>query len=221
MSRSCEDVRGNLRFPSTPRRLVGCHGSLGPIVIALTAALSLAGTVASVALTQDDEVGAEASRTSALIAVPPGTRIDTSSFRLDDLAGTPHELGKTKANVVLVHFFATWCEPCREELPALQRLIERSGAADLAVLVVSVGEPDDRVRRFFASMQLSFPVLLDRERQVAKAWRVETLPTTFVLNRELEPRLMVEGEFAWDGIKLEELSDTIGLHKTPPRKDGG
>jgi hypothetical protein len=99
--------------------------------------------------------------------------------------------------------------------------MERSGASDLAVLVVSVGEPDDRVRRFFASMQLSFPVLLDRERQVAKAWHVETLPTTFVLNRELEPRLMVEGEFAWDGIKLEELSDTIGLHKTSPRKDGG
>ena len=200
---------------------MGWPASLAAIALVLAAALSLAGTVVSVALTQDDEVGAEASRTSALIAVPPGTRIDTSSLRLDDLPGTPHDLGETKANVVLVHFFATWCEPCREELPALQRLIERSGASDLAVLVVSVGEPDDRVRRFFASMQLSFPVLLDRERQVAKAWRVETLPTTFVLNRELEPRLMVEGEFAWDGIKLEELSDTIGLHKTQPRKDGG
>jgi peroxiredoxin len=207
--------------PSTSRSLVGCPASLGPIVLALTAALLLAGTLVGVALTQDDELGAEASRTSALIAVPPGTRVDMSSFRLDDLAGTQHDLGKTNANVVLVHFFATWCEPCREELPALQRLIERSGVSDLAVLVVSVGEPDDRVRRFFASMQLSFPVLLDRERQVAKAWRVETLPTTFVLNRELDPRLMVEGEFAWDGIKLEELSDTIGLHKTQPRKDGG
>lgn len=221
MSRSCRDVRGNVGVPSTSRSLVGCPASLGPIVLALTAALLLAGTLVGVALTQDDELGAEASRTSALIAVPPGTRVDMSSFRLDDLAGTQHDLGKTNANVVLVHFFATWCEPCREELPALQRLIERSGVSDLAVLVVSVGEPDDRVRRFFASMQLSFPVLLDRERQVAKAWRVETLPTTFVLNRKLEPRLMVEGEFAWDGIKLQELSDTIGLHKPLPRKDGG
>ncbi|MFZ2141968.1 MAG: hypothetical protein WAV78_34400, partial [Xanthobacteraceae bacterium] len=58
-------------LPNIPRRLVGCPASLGPIVLALTAALSLAGTVASVAVTQDDEVGAEASRTSALIAVPP------------------------------------------------------------------------------------------------------------------------------------------------------
>jgi peroxiredoxin len=219
--RSCRDVSGNLGFPSTPRRLVGWPASRDAIALMLAVTLSLAGTLVSVALTQDDKVGAEDSRTSALTAVPPGTRVDTSSFRLDDLVGTQHDLGKTKANVVLVHFFATWCEPCREELPALQRLIERSGAADLAVLVVSVGEPDDRVRRFFASMQLSFPVLLDRERQVAKAWRVETLPTTFVLNRELEPRLMVEGEFAWDGIKLEDLSDSIGLHKPPPRKDGG
>jgi len=219
--RSCRNVRGNLGFPNTSRRLVGWPASRGAIALVLAATLSLAGTLVSVALTQDDEVGAEDSRTSTLIAVPPGTRVDTSSFRLDDLAGTQHDLGKTKANVVLVHFCATWCEPCREELPALQRLIERSVAADLTVLVVSVGEPDDRVRRFFASIQLSFPVLLDRERQVAKAWRVETLPTTFVLNRELEPCLMVEGEFAWDGIKLEELSDTIGIHKPPPRKDGG
>jgi thiol-disulfide isomerase/thioredoxin len=189
-----------------------------PIILALAIQLSLAGTVLSAALTQEGATSQEESQTSTLIPVPPATHIDTSSFVLDDLAGAHHELAKTRADMVLVHFFATWCEPCREELPALQRLVARSDASDISVLVVSVGEPDDRVRRFFAAMPLSLPVLLDRDRQVAKEWRVQTLPSTFVLNRELEPRLMVEGEFAWDRIKPEELSDAVGLAQKLPHR---
>jgi hypothetical protein len=59
-------------------------------------------------------------------------------------------------------------------------------------------------------MPLSFPILLDRDRAVAKIWGVQTLPSTFVLNRELKPRLMAEGEFEWDRFKPEELSEAVG-----------
>lgn len=180
------------------------------LVVALAAALWLADAAVAVALSQAEGVGAGESRSSKLIALPPGTEADRPSFLLDDLAGVQYELSKTRANLVLVHFFATWCEPCREELPALQRLIQRDGSGNLAVLALSVGEPDERVRRFFATMPLSFPILLDRDRAVAKIWGVQTLPSTFVLNRELKPRLMAEGEFEWDRFKPEELSEAVG-----------
>jgi peroxiredoxin len=178
--------------------------------VALAAALWLADAAVTVALSQAEEAAAGDSRSSGLIALPPGTEADRPSFLLDDLAGVQYELSKTRANLVLVHFFATWCEPCREELPALQRLIQRDGSGNLAVLALSVGEPDERVRRFFATMPLSFPILLDRDRAVAKIWGVQTLPSTFVLNRELKPRLMAEGEFEWDRFKPEELSEAVG-----------
>ncbi|HEY2185122.1 MAG TPA: TlpA disulfide reductase family protein [Xanthobacteraceae bacterium] len=180
------------------------------LVVALAAALWLADAAVTVALSQAEEAAAGDSRSSGLIALPPGTEADRPSFLLDDLAGVQYELSKTRANLVLVHFFATWCEPCREELPALQRLIQRDGSGNLAVLALSVGEPDERVRRFFATMPLSFPILLDRDRAVAKIWGVQTLPSTFVLNRELKPRLMAEGEFEWDRFKPEELSEAVG-----------
>jgi thiol-disulfide isomerase/thioredoxin len=144
-----------------------------------------------------------------LVEVPSPLRGSKPSFSLDDLAGARHDLSGTTAGLVLVHFFATWCEPCREELPALQRLSNRGKNGLLAVFAISVGEPDVRVRRFFEPMPLTFPVLLDRDKQVAKIWQVETLPTTYVLDGELKPRLLIEGEFEWDRLKVAELLDAV------------
>ena len=66
-----------------------------------------------------------------------------------------------------------------------------------------------RVRRFIETMPVNFPVLLDRERAVAKAWNVTTLPTTFVLDANLRPRLMVETDFAWDTFDVAKVSGEL------------
>jgi len=152
---------------------------------------------------------ANAASERRLIAVQSPLRAGKPSFSLDDLAGVRHDLSGTPGGLVLVHFFATWCEPCREELPALQRLSDRGKDSSLAVFAISVGEPDIRVRRFFEPMPLTFPVLLDRDKEVAKTWQVETLPTTYVLDGERKPRLLVEGEFEWDQLKVGELLDAV------------
>jgi thiol-disulfide isomerase/thioredoxin len=152
---------------------------------------------------------ANAASEHRLIEVQSPLRGSQPSFFLDDLAGSRHDLSGTPAPLVLVHFFATWCEPCREELPALQRLSDRGKESSLAVFAISVGEPDLRVRRFFEPMPLTFPVLLDRDKEVAKTWRVETLPTTYVLDGARKPRLLVEGEFEWDQVKVGELLNAV------------
>jgi peroxiredoxin len=130
---------------------------------------------------------------------------DRPAFVLPDLNGVDIALRSQHSPVVLVHFFATWCEPCREELPALRRLVARSVDVGVTVLAVSVGEVDERVRRFFETLPVNFPVLLDRDRAIARAWQVNTLPTTFVLDGTHEPRLVVEGEFSWDSITAEVM----------------
>jgi thiol-disulfide isomerase/thioredoxin len=101
---------------------------------------------------------------------------------------------------VLVHFFATWCEPCREELPALNRLRER--AAGAMVLAISVAENGQRVSRFIQQTSVNFPVLLDTDRAVAKSWDVSTLPTTYVLDARLRPRWRVEADYPWDNVDV-------------------
>ncbi len=109
--------------------------------------------------------------------------------------------------------------PGREELPALNRLAAR-GKGSVKVLAISVAEVDPRVRRFLDTMPLDFPVLMDRDRAVAKAWNVSTLPTTFVLDGDLHPRLVVETDFAWDSVDPAKLADRLAVDAGEPVKIG-
>jgi peroxiredoxin len=127
------------------------------------------------------------------------------AFSLPTIGGTVVVLEAARGHVVLVHFFATWCEPCREELPALNRMIARAGG-NVTMLAIAVADADSSVQRFFATTPVDFPILLDRDRAVAKAWNVATLPTTFVLDASLQPRLVVESDFAWDTIDPGKLT---------------
>jgi peroxiredoxin len=129
----------------------------------------------------------------------PWTQVQQPTFTLPNTAGTPVALDTERGQIVLVHFFATWCEPCREELPALNRLTARADGK-VKVIAISVAESDLGVRRFFETLPVDFPVLLDRDRAVAKAWKVSSLPTTFVLDADLQPRLVTEAGFTWDAV---------------------
>jgi thiol-disulfide isomerase/thioredoxin len=97
--------------------------------------------------------------------------------------------------MVLVHFFATWCEPCRPEMARLRELQFRLDG--VAIVAISVAEADGAVRRFFAGDPVPFSILLDRDRAVAKAWGIHTLPSTVVLDHGLKPRFVAEGDVDW------------------------
>jgi peroxiredoxin len=126
-------------------------------------------------------------------------------FSLRDLNGKNVPLQAYRGRTLLVHFFATWCVPCREELPALGRFFDRS-ANSASVLAISVGEPDQRVKRFFAQTPVNFPVLLDPDLAVAKSWKISALPTTYILDADMKPVLVVEDEFPWDTIDTDQIS---------------
>jgi len=129
-------------------------------------------------------------------------------FSLPTTGGGEVTLVAGNSRAVLVHYFATWCEPCRDELPALNRLAQRAGPS-IKILAISVEEPDARVQRFLQSLPVTFPVLLDRDRAAAKAWHVTTLPTTFILDGNLRPRLFAETDIAWDKIDPAALIGSI------------
>lgn len=135
-----------------------------------------------------------------------GAAID---FTLPTTSGSAVRLNSQRGHVTLLHFFATWCEPCREELPALRRLVARAEPDTLKVLAVAVADVDLRVQRFLQEIPVNFPVVLDRDRAVAKAWKISTLPSTVILDRNLKPRLGVEADFAWDQIEPGALIDQI------------
>jgi thiol-disulfide isomerase/thioredoxin len=133
------------------------------------------------------------------------------------LDGGPHDLQDYAGRLVLVHFFATWCEACVEELASLARLAELREGQPFSILAVDVGEVPSRVKRLVAATPANMTVLLDSDRAVTKGWNVDALPTTFVLDNRLMPRLAVTGDLDWTSSAVLAALDRIAA----PALDGG
>ena len=106
-----------------------------------------------------------------------------AEFTLHDLRGHAWSLKKLRGKVVLVNFWATWCPPCRREMPDMQALYERFGPKGLVVLAIS-NEDAAKVQPFIAEQKYTYPILLDPGDQVTKRFVVEGIPKTFLFNRE-------------------------------------
>ena len=107
-------------------------------------------------------------------------------LRLEDIEGVEHDLADLKGRLVLVNFWATWCPPCRREMPSMERLYQQFKERGLTVLAVDVGEDMDTVFAFTGQLDPAptFPLLLDTDSQVAQDWGVKGLPTSFVVDPE-------------------------------------
>lgn len=158
---------------------------------------------------------ADTNRPEAQRHLQPASGAPSQPLKLSDLHGTEYELAQMTGRFVLVHFFATWCEPCRSELASLSDLVARKGNQKLFVLAVSVAEPPARVRRFFEKVPVNYPVLLDKDRAVTRAWGVSMLPTTFVLDRHGAVRLHVEGDLDW--LRPDVLASLEQVEKIDPK----
>jgi len=127
----------------------------------------------------------------------------TPPLALQDLDGRSHRLEDYRGKVVLVNFWATWCDPCRAEMPAMNKLRASLAGRPFAVLAVNLAESESRIRRFMEQVPLDFPVLLDRDSGAAKAWKARVLPVSFVLDAGGRIRYSALGEIDWaqDGVR--------------------
>ena len=124
------------------------------------------------------------------------------ALSLKGLEGGAHSLAAYRGKVVLINFWATWCEPCRLEMPSIQRLRDRLGAKGFAVLAVNVDEPDARVRRFVKETGLDLTIVMDPNKTTMRNWGVRYLPVTFIVGPDGRVRYRVVGDLDWD-------SDTV------------
>ena len=121
----------------------------------------------------------------------------TPALELTALSGGSHRLADYRGKVVLINFWATWCTPCREEMPSIGELKKKLAGRPFVVLAVNVDEPESRVGKFLEQLPLDFPVLMDPGKRVTSNWKVRILPTSFLIARDGRVRYAVTCELDW------------------------
>jgi len=113
----------------------------------------------------------------------PAAPIAASDLELPNVTGRPVRLEDFRGRVVLLNFWATWCVPCRDEMPALETLSRELGPKGLAVVGVNFKESKGEIQEFVREHGLGFPMLLDARGKVAEQYQVRALPVTFLVDR--------------------------------------
>ncbi len=119
-----------------------------------------------------------------------------------DIEGAMHQLTDYRGKIVIVNSWATWCAPCREEMPSMQRAWIALREEGIVMLAVNVGEDEDTIFQFTADYPVEFPLLMDLDSKVVQRWPVVGLPTTFVLDTKGRMTYRASGGRAWDHSEL-------------------
>lgn len=125
-------------------------------------------------------------------------------LRLPTVSGQPQDLAHLKGKVVLLHFWATYCAPCRKEFPVLNEVYQRLKPKGLELLAVDIAEDAATVQRFLTSTPVGFPVLLDGEGQTMARWNAIGLPTTLLIDRKGRVRGQIVGEVDWRSAEVQK-----------------
>lgn len=126
-----------------------------------------------------------------------------------DLEGNSHSLSQYRGDVVLLNFWATWCEPCRVEMPALDKRFQALQEKGFVVLGIDFDEPAADVRAFRDQVNVTFPLLLDPGGKVQAAYRILGYPTSFFLDRQGIVRIVHIG--IMDDSQIDQYLKQVGL----------
>jgi len=149
-------------------------------------------------------VGEESAQTVANSR--PAINTPAPAFRLMDLDGVVHSLPEYQGKVVFLNFWATWCGPCKVEMPAMEALYQAFRSQGLEILAVSVDQQGAAVTRpFKEAIGLSFPILHDSDYQVGLTYGARTLPMTYMIDRQGIIRQRVFGARDWDSQEARKL----------------
>ncbi|MEP1447311.1 MAG: TlpA disulfide reductase family protein [Paraglaciecola sp.] len=136
------------------------------------------------------------SATNAKVAAPDFTLASKhhGNVRLQEQLG----------NVVLINFWASWCAPCREELPYLEQLQQQYADLGFTILAINVDEEPSKADNLLKDVRVSFPVLFDVNDQVSKLYDVQAMPTTVIVDRDGNQRLLHKGYKGGDEVKYQQ-----------------
>jgi len=184
------DKKGMLRF-----KYIGQDVSDRPPTEHLIEMLEIAHSKQSKPITSADAVAPAKSKQeldntidkymdSLLIAKTKGLKLP--DFTLKTLSGKETSLSDYRGKIVFLNLWATWCPPCRQEMPSMEKLYQKFKNKDFVILAVSMREKQGTVEKFVKNNKLTFPVLLDSKGKVGRDYMATSIPTTYLINKQGE-----------------------------------
>lgn len=146
---------------------------------------------------------AELARRAGMEAYPVALR--APQWRLSALGGELRGPDDYAGRIVLLNFWASWCPPCRDEFPSLERLQQKLGGREFTVLAVAVSDSADGVARFLGGRAPVFDILFDDDGKVSAAFRARGVPVTYLLDRQGRLLAGKTGPQHWDSPAMEAL----------------
>jgi len=126
-----------------------------------------------------------------------GTPI-AADFKLLDIDDIQHTLSDYRGKVVILNFWATWCPPCRFELPSMERAWQQIKNKNVIMLAINIGEDADTIFTFTADYSVTFPLLMDKDSKVINSYPVVGLPTTYIIDPSGNLAYKAIGTREWD-----------------------
>jgi thiol-disulfide isomerase/thioredoxin len=135
--------------------------------------------------------------------------VQMDDFELASIAGGTAKLSSFRGRLVFLNFWATWCPPCRAEMPSMERLYRRLRAKGLEVVGVDLQESKAEVQKFVKERSLSFTVLLDTTGDVGGSWGAQSIPTTYLIDRSGGVFARAVGGREWDSDEMIALFEAL------------
>ncbi|VAW54206.1 hypothetical protein MNBD_GAMMA06-1280 [hydrothermal vent metagenome] len=143
-----------------------------------------------------------ADNASSEVKVPFGIRnYDiglAKNFTLNDIDGEKFEFSSTKGHWVFLHFWASWCGPCRKEMPAVQKLADAMKGKNFQIVMINTAEDEDTIFEFLSAINIELNSLMDVDGLVTEVWKPRGLPTTFLINPKGEVKYQAIGGRDWE-----------------------
>ena len=136
-------------------------------------------------------------------------KVRAFNFKAQSLDGKPISITGLRGKVVFLNFWATWCVPCRLEMPAMESLHNAMKDKNFVMLAVNISEPEVLVKKFVADLNLTFPVVLDPEGEISESYMAVNLPITYIINKEGYIVRRAIGPRDWNGTAALQLFEKL------------
>ena len=134
------------------------------------------------------------------------------ALTLSDMDGKPTDVKQLKGQWILVHFWASWCGPCRREMPTLQALQQKMKETRLAIVLVNTAETDDEVFSFLPTVAPELNTLMDRDGLATERWQPRGLPSSFIVDPEGRLRFLALGGRDWASAEYVSFLHSLLAH---------